>query len=278
MPIFSNMKRFWNFFRQPWVLCILLGPLLFIIYVRTLDRLDQDQRQITISQVEIGSLEEAYARTWNRRPTQEELEGQIDGLVMNEIFYREAVALGLDKTDPSVKQRLRQVMEMMLDEYATLIPAEDQLRSYLANNPEKFRRDHELSFTQLHFAVEEREEALRFLERLERDESAIDSYEGGLIMLPDTWEGDPMYKISNRFGPDFSRLLDETEVGKWSGPYASPYGWHLVRVHQRIEGIVPELEEIWDLVEREWSLERKEEIKEEQYAVLREQYHISIEE
>ena len=64
----------------------------------------------------------------------------------------------------------------------------------------------------------------------------------------------------------------------WHGPVASSYGWHLVEVSERIEGMVPDLNEIWDLVEREWSVERKKELKDEQYTLMRDQYKITVEE
>ncbi len=43
---------------------------------------------------------EGFTRTWQRPPTSEELEGLIRDRVREEVYYREALALGLDKDDP----------------------------------------------------------------------------------------------------------------------------------------------------------------------------------
>ena len=97
-------------------------------------------------------------------------------------------------------------------------------------------------------------------------------------MIPDRFENESEREIERSFGNLFTREVFRLETGDWQGPVESSYGWHLVRVSERIEGEVPDLNQIWDLVEREWSVERKKEIKEQQYKVMRDQYRITIEE
>ena len=58
-------------------------------------------------------LSESFELVWLRPPTEEELQGLIEDRVREEIFYREARALGLDRDDPVVRDRLR---ELALDE------------------------------------------------------------------------------------------------------------------------------------------------------------------
>ena len=84
-------------------------------------------------------------------------------------------------------------------------------------------------------------------------------------------------EVARRFGREFAGELLDLDDEIWHGPIASPYGWHLVFIQERIPGELPALDQVWDQVEREWTVERKQEIKEEQYRLMRAQYHISIE-
>ena len=65
-------------------------------------------------------------------------------------------------------------------------------------------------------------------------------------------------------------------MDRWSGPYESEYGLHLVRVTERTPAHLPPLAEIRALVEREWRNERREQANERFYQALRERYSVEI--
>lgn len=276
--IFIYMKRLLKLIREPVVLFFILGILIFVLYERTTGYIERYNKQIYVSQAQIALLEESYTGTWNRPPAEEELEALINDYIMDEIYYKEAVAMGLDKTDLTVKRRLRQMIELMMDDNAAIYPSEDQLRSYLSANPDKFRQDDRISFRQLHFAPDGGEEARNFLSKLQASESAIQSYTGGLLLLPENHVKEMKREIDRSFGTYFTTEIFKMETGRWQGPLESSYGWHLIYISEILQGELPELDEIWDLVEREWSVEKKKEIKEEQYSIMREQYKIIVEE
>jgi len=271
------MKKIRNLIKEPFVLFLLMGALIFIAYTRTTGYIDHKNRQVHVSQTQIALLEETFRKTWTRSPSEIELRAQIDNFIMDEIFFKEALAMGLDKTDPAIKRRLRQIMEMMMVDYATIYPAENQLRTYLSENPEKFRRDSRISFRHMYFPVEDKEQAIHSLDRLNGGNPLDENYTVGLLIIPDQFEDESEREIERLFGNAFTRDLFALEPGEWTGPVESSYGWHLVQVSQRTEGEVPGLNEIWDVVEREWSVERKKEIKEEQYKAMRDQYKVTIE-
>jgi hypothetical protein len=50
-------------------------------------------------------MAEGFARTWRRPPTREEIEGLIKDRVQEEVYCREAMALGLDKDDTVIRRR-----------------------------------------------------------------------------------------------------------------------------------------------------------------------------
>lgn len=272
------MKKVLRLFKEPLVLFVVLGILLYLVYSLTTSYAEENNKRISINQAQLAGMIETFAKTWNRPPEKEEIDALLDDLVMDEIFYREALALGLDRTDPTVKRRLRQIMEMMMEDFATVYASEEQLRSYLSENPDKFRAEDHFSFKQLLFPPEEKESATNFLADLRKSEAVLSDYQGGLLLLPDRMDEQSEYEISRTFGNAFTQSLSALKNGSWEGPVASSYGWHLVLIEERSPGQVPDLNEIWDQVEREWSIERKEEVKEEQFRVLRQQYRIILEE
>ena len=74
-----------------------------------------------------------------RPPTRAELDGLIDGFVRDEIYYREALALGLDRDDPVVRQRMRQKLELLLEDLSdTAEPSDAELERFLAEHAERF--------------------------------------------------------------------------------------------------------------------------------------------
>lgn len=58
----------------------------------------------------------------------------------------------------------------------------------------------------------------------------------------------------------------------------SAYGLHLVFVNQRVEGRMPELNEVREMVKRDWAAEQQKRLKDAAYAKLRERYTVEFEE
>ena len=270
------MKNLTPILKSPVVLSLIAGFLLFLIYSSIDDYIDRKNRRVLVSSEQVLLLAESFSRTWNRPPTESEMEAQIENHIKDEVFYREAVALGLDKSDAAVKRRLRQIMELMLDDYATVVPSEDQLRQYLRDNPDKFRRDPIISFRQIYFTEENEAGARTIVNRLQNGETVDLENVGGLALIPNEFVEEDKRGIESVFGTQFTVGLLELETDRWEGPVRSAYGWHLVYVSERIDGEVPDLNEVWDEVEREWAFERRQELKEEQYRRMREKYDVTV--
>jgi hypothetical protein len=271
------MKKFLKLLREPLFLFFFFGFLIFFLYTRISNLVEQKNSQIIVSAEQIELLAETFTKTWNRTPTKDELISQIDNYVMDEIFFKEAVAMGLDKTDQAVKRRMRQLMEMMLDDYASVYPSEAELRDYLSENHDKFRLDPKISFRHIHFPMGEKQKATDLLPGIQNGSIRAEIYSGSMVMVPDQFTKESRWQVKRVFGDLFTERIFQLEEGIWQGPVESAYGWHLVKIAQRTEGEVPDLNEIWDQVEREWSFDMRRKIKEEQYQKMRESYHITIE-
>ena len=95
-------------------------------------------REIVISEARIEALAENFASVWMRPPTAVELKGLIDDYVAEEVYYREAIAMGLDQDDTVIRRRLRQKMEFISENVADSVEPD---RRTAAGLPRAERRE-----------------------------------------------------------------------------------------------------------------------------------------
>ncbi len=126
--------------REPLVHFLVLGGILFVAFALFGKRTEGAGGRIRITRGEIESLGAGFARTWLRPPTADELTGLIQDRVREEVYYREAIALGLDKDDAIIRRRLRQKLEFVSEDAAAeTAPTEDDLRDYLHAHADAFQ-------------------------------------------------------------------------------------------------------------------------------------------
>jgi hypothetical protein len=271
--------NFRNILREPTLHFLLIGLFLFLLYGRVATE-SADSRTIEVSAARIEILSKQFNAVWNRPPNDSELKGIIDAYVRDEVLYREGVALGLDGDDPVIKRRVRQKMEVMSEEAgAQLTPTDAELSSYLANNPDKFRRPPLLSFEQVYFSgdttvADMERQSKAALDGLKRGEPA-----GGFgqpTMLPGALNDKPLDLVARDFGEDFAAQLAELPTDVWQGPIRSGFGAHLVRIGKREPAALPPLADIRAAVLREWENERRERNRAESYRAMTKNYRIVI--
>lgn len=100
------MKNLYSMLKSPLFLFVFFGIALFLGYSLITKYIEKQNKTITVSYMQYEMQRELFTKTWSRPPSEKELQGQIDNLVMDEIFYREGVALGLDKSDQAIKRRI----------------------------------------------------------------------------------------------------------------------------------------------------------------------------
>ncbi len=270
--------------REPLVHFLALGAGLFLLFA-LVGGSDEDRTdRIVISAAQVELLAEGFARTWQRPPTPAELNGLVDDHIREEIYYREAMAMGLDRDDTIVRRRMRQKLEFFTDDLlAAVEPGEEVLRSYLAENQEKFRVAGRVSFEHIYFNNDRRGEAAagdaqRLRTRLASDNDLDTEELGDRLPLPRTHADVPVDRVGALFGSVFAEQLADLPVGEWAGPVESGYGLHLVFVRDRQPAEVPAFDEIREIVEREWRAEEREKAKEAFFQGLRERYEVIVEE
>ncbi len=267
--------------REPLFHFILLGAALFGLH-RLLAPSLESSDPIVVSDARVLSMVQTFARTWQRPPTENELERLIDDYVRTEVFVREALVLGLDRDDLIVRRRLRQKMEFLLGEGAPdQAPTAEVLQAFLDAHRDRYRVDSRVSFSHLFLDPARRGDRLaadaeRVLNGLSPNTTAEELAQLGdpSLVLKPSWEETPRSEIVGLFGSRFADALWNQPMGRWTGPLSSAYGVHLVYVDDIKEGSVPKLDEIRYQVEDDWRVERKENLQEAAYQRLLEKYRV----
>ena len=275
------MKRI---LREPLLHFILLGTVIFAAYGFVSKRGSNEPGKIVISEGQIAAMAEGFARTWRRPPTRDEIEGLIKDRVQEEVYCREAMALGLDKDDTVIRRRLRQKIEFVTDDVPALAePTDDQLGAYLKAHADAFRVQRQLTFSQVYLNPERHGENLardtgKLLAQLQQAGDRADVSElGDSFLLGPKFHSLPASEVVKQFGEKFAAKLGELSLGQWHGPVESGYGVHLVWISERMEGRLPALAEVRDAVRREWANARRLEANEKFYQELLKRYVVTIE-
>ncbi len=269
--------------REPLVHFLLLGALIFAAFKFISSETSQPGK-ILITQGRIESLETAFSRTWRRPPTASELEGMLRDYVREEVFAREAVALGLDKDDTIIRRRLRQKLEFVSEDVAAHAePTDEQLRAYLKEHADAFRGDRRFTFRQVYLNPQQRgtnlgRDATKLLAQLRRAGTNADiAALGDSLMLENEFNGIAAAEVVKQFGERFAAALGEMPVGQWQGPTESGFGVHLVIIAERTDGSMPALEDVRAAARREWTHARRLEANEKFYRTLLQRYVVTIE-
>jgi hypothetical protein len=271
--------------REPLVHFLLLGTALFVLDVSLRPTVPAAATgEIVVSEARVRSLAHNFARTWQRPPTREELDGLIESHVREEVMVREALALGLDRDDAIIRRRLQQKMEFVSEEAAALArPTEEELEVYMKAHPESFRAEPRVSFAQVYLDPRKRStgveaEAKRLLDGLNRAGATPDLGKLGdrLLLLESTYQDVPQSDVARLFGTEFADALVRQPTGRWVGPLTSGYGVHLVKVEALGPGGARLLNEVRSLVEREWANVKRKELAKAFYEKLRTKYTIAV--
>src|SRR4051812_47933093 len=138
----------------------MLGAALFGLFSMVDKKGTEAPAKVIVSASRIATLADRFARTWRRPPTEQELQGLVEDYIRDEIFYREGRAAGLDRDDFVIRRRVRQKMEFLAEDMAAEEPSDEQLATYLAANPERFRTEDRLTFRQIFLSATRRGGAL----------------------------------------------------------------------------------------------------------------------
>jgi hypothetical protein len=244
--------------REPFLHFLLLGAALFALN----EYLEERSRftRITITPEVVQGIAANYTLQYGAKPTGAQLDSLVDEYIREEVFYHEALKLGLDRDDEIIRRRLVQKYEFLQQDLALeQDPTRDQLKAYYNEHVADYRTPERVSFTQIYFSPDVRGEAgaradaQRTAARL-RDLGATRSVdEGDRFAGPTDYAAASSEELSRVFGKEgLAHDIFSVPLQRWSEPIHSGLGWHVVLVTTRRPPELASFEESENTVRRDY--------------------------
>ena len=241
-PIISAAARF--LWREPLLHFVLLGALIFGVDA-VLHPPPKDEKVITVTKAMRQSFIDNFDEDKSRVPSDAELEKMIESWVASEILYREGKALGVDRGDDMIRDRVAFKLQLLIfDQIRVPRPTEDQLRAWFADNHERFDEQERVGF----YLTPPTDEmtAQRQLEEIQAQHESEDLQKQTRAIL-----GRPVASLAASFGEKFRDALLTLPLGEWK-ILQSKDGWHVVRLDSRHAGVLASLDNVRDEAVRIW--------------------------
>ena len=271
--------------REPLLHFLLLGAVFFLIYywLNPADSSSTSNR-INVTQNDVDRFVQIFHKQWNRQPTQQELDGMVQAHLKEEILYREALALGMEKDDTIVRRRLAQKMEFLITDVMVPENVDDKdLMAFHQNHQERYTRAARISFTHIYFNPDRRgerllDEANSTLSTLQATHAGaeVPAEYGDRFMLQQRYSLQSVSQITRMFGGEFAEELVNLTPDSWQGPVKSGYGVHLVYVEQREAASIYPFAEVRERIKNDYLFDLRQTQNEAMLEKLKTRYEITI--
>ena len=273
--------------REPLVHFALAGAVLFAIdaaFGGEDDPATDPELRVEVTLDDLAQLRADWDQKWGRPPTAGESAGMVEEFVREELLYREACRLELEVDDTIVRRRLAQKMEFLSKDRGLIPePTEAQLAIYLEANSETYTEPPRITFTHVFFGTDARgagaeADARAVLLKLQAmpDPPERAPQQGDRFVMQFDYALETQDELRLLFGPEFAADLWTAPAGEWSGPFASPFGRHLVRVAERVDASLASIGEIRDRVRTDWIEAQRDRNYQRFYDSLRKRYTVTF--
>ncbi len=275
-----KLKRFLS---APLLHFLLIGFVIFYASYYISKR--RDAHRIIIDKSVIAKLNMAWEAQFGKMPNTNELKIAADEYVKEEVLVREAQLLGLGQDDEIIRRRLQQKMAFLLkDNIIVPDPSQTVLENYFKLNANKFSEAPKVSFSHIYFSADNssnekaKERAIIVLHRLQTRVSPQRAPElGDHFMLLYDYSNLGKTEAQGLFGDSpFTDSLYTVKENKWTGPFSSGYGWHLLYVDKKQDSIIPPLSAIKGQVMESYKNDKLKEMDNEVMEKLVEKYTIEF--
>lgn len=235
---------------------------------------DDEQSNIEVRSQDVERLTQQWSQQMRRQPSDRELDGIVDQYLKEEIYYREALRLGLDKNDTIVRRRMLQKLTFLTEDLAVSdTPARDVLEQYHSDNRKNYRKPKRYSFQHRYFSTDRRDNAEQLAQQALTDQSLI----GDPFMLQKQYAQRSIREIGDLFGREFAAgLAALAPAQEWQGPLRSAYGWHVVQLSNATDSRIIPFDEVRDRVLADWQQAQRQAANAEYYRSLRERYQVQM--
>jgi len=278
-----KQSKFYTLLREPLLHFLVLGAGLFFLFNQINEPKAGTDHRIIITQADLNRLASTWLKGMGRPPTAQEREQQLKHYIHEQVLYREALAMGLDRDDVIVRRRLAKKMQYLFNDLSLIPdPTETELASFLSEHPEKFTEPASITFKQIFLDPKYRDQninqdAEQLLKQLKATPAGVHAIDiGDRSLLPYEFSNARQSEIASMFGTGYAKKVFELPVNSWQGPVTSAYGVHLIYITSRTAARLPPLAEIHRRVVKAWRTLKQHEANEVFYQSLYQRYEIIL--
>jgi peptidyl-prolyl cis-trans isomerase C len=218
------------------------------------------ETRIALSASYVDSLHAAQARKLGVARLSDEQTAEVDRrAIEDEVLYREALRLGLDRDDAITRRHLVQKMLVLAEDVsgASREPTRAELEAYFARTRDRWRVAERLHL--IHVFATRRDAALALADAVRAADASAPN------VAPALGDAFPRSRdlhasredLAATYGAEFADAASQLAPGTWSAPIPSRFGWHLVKVIEHEPGRPASFDEVADKVRLECTVERR---------------------
>lgn len=267
-PSSSSARRRW--LREPLLHFLVLGALVFALDAVFIAGRD-DASVIVLNAQTDDELRQLFADEHGRAASETELAPLRQRWFDNELLYREGLAMGLDRGDTGIRERV--IFKALNVVQANLAPPpadEATLRAWFESQRARYDEPARVDFLEALIPGQPgRAEVEAFVQAL--NAGSADTRERGLRV----YRGRPVASVRDGFGQAFSDLVSELPLNTWQ-VLDSRDGPRAVLIESRSPGAPAELATMRDRVLQDWKDQRMAELRTEAVRALGQKYTLRV--
>ena len=268
-----------KFGREPLVHFIILGALLFAGHMLWQHHVNKADYTITVTAEEMERQALIFAGENRRQPTDEDLKALLFSHVEEQVLMREAQRLGLGEDDTIIRRRLAQKMRFIIEDVESpALPDDTELKAWFDTNMDRFVSPETRSFSHIYLSPEEHGDNLNIVAQniLSEVESENWISLGDPFMLKREFKRLSALETTRLFGPTFSKGVFEFSGDAWQGPVESAFGFHLGRIDNVSQKIIPTFDDVRADIEAAWQEEARRSANQAALKKLIQKYKVDV--
>lgn len=207
----KNSKSLWvSFKKEPLLIFMLVALLIFALdYLVFLGA--ENPKVIKITPETKREIKQIFVSSLKREPSEQDMKKLVERYVDNEVLYREGLALGLDKGDSSIRERVI-FKALSVTQAAITLPKLDEegLQKWFVKNQENYDSPILIHFQEaVPSGVQPPEQLKLFADTLNgKGKTQIES-------TLEIFKDRPKFSIVEGYGDDFTKALLELPPNQW---------------------------------------------------------------
>lgn len=232
--------------REPLLHFLVLGALVFSVdHTLNLDK--DDPQTITIAKSVKTEAHDIFTAGLKREPSDAELKTLLDRWVDNEVLYREGLALGLDRGDSAIRDRII-FKSLSVTQSGLTLPKIDEagVRKWFESKRDRYDTPIRFNFLEAAVTSDRSPEALaRFVAAL-NGKGKIDA-ESSLRVFKDR----PRQNLVQSYGVEFTEAIEKSTPGVWQ-LIGSTDGLRVIQLEEIKPGVPAEFDKNKDAIYQDW--------------------------